>query len=442
MFAPFSSALLLAVLCVVQADFGDFPSPKWWWAKRISAGLFTAGRLTDRQIKYAADGGFKTLISLTYYHRSGRVMGEVVPSTPVSRHIAVDLAGVHFVSLPCNGRSLLQWINDFSGIVEAAQPPVLVYDRVGKVASFLALAHLAKKTGMNNQEVLDRGAALGYSFSSRTFQRTLARVTGSRKAGKAPKLSVSLPRWTKLWALKPVYKNWYVSGQLQANHIPLLSSIGFDAIINCRNTLTRNSPPINSQEEVNLLNVKSFTGTYRAGGRQSTARLMETRVDEARANEYVRANSPVNYECRNSREFGDNIGYNEPLEQRAADRWQLDYYNTPVIYNTSEPVFVYSVDNVDQYMDAWMEAGVFKNVVVHCFSGYRAAQVAVLGAAIQYGLSYDWAAQRLIELGFRFDKEEGQPALKMLETVLGSRRELACDSFFRAVRKQSGCVVV
>ena len=39
-----------------------------------------------------------------------------------------------------------------------------------------------------------------------------------------------------------------------------------------------------------------------------------------------------------------------------------------------EPVFVYSVDNVDQYMDEWMEAGVFKNVVVHCFSGYRAGR--------------------------------------------------------------------
>ncbi|KAI0232949.1 hypothetical protein LSAT2_016729 [Lamellibrachia satsuma] len=396
MFAPFSSALLLAVLCVVQADFGDFPSPKWWWAKRISAGLFTAGRLTDRQIKYAADGGFQgwlfrrlrlmfvygflvsysfTLISLTYYHKSGRVMGEVVPSTAVSRHIAVDLAGVHFVSLPCNGRSLLQWINDFSGIVEAAQPPVLVYDRVGKVASFLALAHLAKKTGMNNQEVLDRGAALGYSFSRRTFQRTLARVTGSRKAGKASQVS-------------------RVSAKM-------------DQVV----------------------------------GSQTCVQEL-TRVDEARANEYVRANSPVNYESRNSREFGDNIGYNEPLEQRAADRWQLDYYITPIIYNTSKPVIVYSVDNVEHYMDAWMEAAVFKNVVVHCTTGYRAAQVAVLGAAIQYGLSYDWAAQRLIELGFRFDKEEGQPALKMLETVLGSRRELACDSFFRAVRKQSGCDVV
>jgi len=65
--------------------------------------------------------------------------------------------------------------------------------------------------------------------------------------------------------------------------------------------------------------------------------------------------------------------------------------------------------------------------------------VAVLGAAIQYGLSYEWAAKRMLELGIRFDKEEGQPALKMMETVLGSRREQNCQSFFRAVEKHRLC---
>jgi len=61
-------------------------------------------------------------------------------------------------------RSLRRWINDFSAVVEAAQPPVLVYECEGRFASFLALAHLAKTTGISTQEVLDRGASLGYHF--------------------------------------------------------------------------------------------------------------------------------------------------------------------------------------------------------------------------------------------------------------------------------------
>ncbi|KAK2174978.1 hypothetical protein NP493_763g00025 [Ridgeia piscesae] len=276
MVAAVETALFLTLLCGAFAvpDFDDFPSPKWWWAKRISPEIFTAGRLTDRQIKYAADGGFKTLVSLTFYRRNRKSMGEVLPSTANTRHIAVELAGINFVSLPRNRRSLRRWINDFSAVVEAAQPPVLVYECEGRFASFLALAHLAKTTGISTQEVLDRGASLGYHFC-RSWRRALDRVTGNRKPCKTPQLTVSLPGWTRMWGLKPVYNNWYISGQLQANDITRLSSIGFDAIINCRDTLTRNSPPIPSQEEVNLLNIKSFTGTYKAGGSQTTARLLQ-----------------------------------------------------------------------------------------------------------------------------------------------------------------------
>ena len=54
---------------------------KLWWLKEITPDFHMAGRLTDRQIKYIADGGFKSIISLFTDKEAGRFGGEHLPTS-------------------------------------------------------------------------------------------------------------------------------------------------------------------------------------------------------------------------------------------------------------------------------------------------------------------------------------------------------------------------
>ena len=84
-----------------------------------------------------------------------------------------------------------------------------------------------------------------------------------------------------------------------------------------------------SQEEVTLLNVEDNTGTYVGTGRQSTERLLATRIDPVRRNEYISPHSTVNYERENSLEYGDHVGYDAALEKRDMESNNLIYHQTP-----------------------------------------------------------------------------------------------------------------
>ena len=75
---------------------------KCWWAKEITPDLHVSGRLTERQIKYAADAGFKTILSLFTYPDSEPKQtfgGDSLPSTTESKKIVEDIAGMKFINL-------------------------------------------------------------------------------------------------------------------------------------------------------------------------------------------------------------------------------------------------------------------------------------------------------------------------------------------------------
>lgn len=75
---------------------------KSWWAKEITPDLHVSGRLTERQIKYAADAGFKSILSLfTYPDSEPRQTfgGDNLPNTAESRKIVEDVADMKFINL-------------------------------------------------------------------------------------------------------------------------------------------------------------------------------------------------------------------------------------------------------------------------------------------------------------------------------------------------------
>ena len=68
-----------------------FPHPKTWWAKRITDDFYTAGRITEREVKYAIEAGFKTIVTNFNFTTSGDYGGEPLPTTDEMAAI-IDLA--------------------------------------------------------------------------------------------------------------------------------------------------------------------------------------------------------------------------------------------------------------------------------------------------------------------------------------------------------------
>ncbi|KAI0228552.1 hypothetical protein LSAT2_020987 [Lamellibrachia satsuma] len=97
----------------------------------------------------------------------------------------------------------------------------------------------------------------------------------------------------------------------------------------------------------------------------------------------------------------------------------LQYNHTPVRYTPGSSRYVYSRTDVNFYLSSWMNAAEGRNVVVHCYTGYKAVQVALIGAGRQYGLNSEWAVRRARELGYHYDTQSGQPVVKLLRAVLG-----------------------
>ena len=75
---------------------------KCWWAKEITPDFHVSGRLTERQIKYAADAGFKSILSLfTYPDNEPRQTfgGDILPNTKEAKKIVENIAGLKYVNL-------------------------------------------------------------------------------------------------------------------------------------------------------------------------------------------------------------------------------------------------------------------------------------------------------------------------------------------------------
>ena len=329
---------MIAALVIPQCrsvSNGDFPSPKTWWAKKISPQLYTAGRLTERQIKYTAEAGFGTIVSLFTFNDNYTIGEERVLSTRASRCVAEQLCGVgyHVVLLPDEPMARLETVNRFSTIMSYAVKPVLLHCVTAHSASFIALNYLSQVIGLNSREIYNRGSLLGYNFAVQPEYRSLIEaITGDRPLAHPPTPDVTLPDWnTKYWLMKPVYKNWYIAGQIQTNQAGNLSSLGIDVIINCRQRATSGKRRVRrpSQEEVVLLNIEDNTGTYVGTGRQSKERLLATRIDPTKPNMYIAPNSTVNYQHQNGLEYGDDIGYNARPEKRHMRRESLAYHQTP-----------------------------------------------------------------------------------------------------------------
>lgn len=75
---------------------------KCWWAKEITPDFHVSGRLTERQIKYAAGCGFKSIVSLFTYPDNeppSYFGGDYLPSTSEAKKVTEEIAGMKYINL-------------------------------------------------------------------------------------------------------------------------------------------------------------------------------------------------------------------------------------------------------------------------------------------------------------------------------------------------------
>ena len=119
------------------------PRPKTWWAKQITPYLYTAGRLTDTQMKQAADDGFKTIVSMFDWTTNHSINEEMSYETALARAIAEEIGLQYYVLLGPGG----SWASPeptrrFIEIFKDAPQPILLHCEVAYSATLAALNFL------------------------------------------------------------------------------------------------------------------------------------------------------------------------------------------------------------------------------------------------------------------------------------------------------------
>lgn len=321
-----------------------FPLRKTWWAKHITPYLYTAGRITDRQMKQAADVGFKSIISHYTYDDNMTIGEDVSYATDLARHVAKNIAGLEYEVLfsSSKGDTPLSEseIARLTDMIKQLDTPIIYHCDHSNASTFYALLHVLFQNKryssfqykMDALGFFETAANLGYRFIEERHLQIVSNIT------KAPIPDIlhieymDTPDWfmNHSWIVKPVYKNIYAAGQIQRNYIPFMTGL-FGPYFNLRRGAVSELTGEPIQEEVTLLNVNDRTGTYTNEGRQLEKNLIKARIVSTRPNDYIHFGSTVNFEARNPLEFGDDIGYNETISRLYIENvTNFKYIHTPI----------------------------------------------------------------------------------------------------------------
>ncbi|XP_076111276.1 uncharacterized protein LOC143079678 isoform X2 [Mytilus galloprovincialis] len=352
------------------------PGFKLWWAKEVTPKLYVAGGLTDTQIKYAHDEGFKGVISLFHENSPGQFGGEKLASMSEAKYVA-KIAGIQFDAILKENEdwACVKAVEKLTDAITKMEKPILLYSRKPQAVAFTSLLHTAYMSKLdskyeprvNSEKFYKMSALMGMDFTEDRFKSVVAEITGESIVSNPPKCD-AYQNWLGYWLGHPVYKNWFTAGQIRRGHLKELEAAGFKSVINMRVGKTFNNNP--SQETVNLINIPVNLNTYDENYipvRQKPSELEKVVLDPALDRKHISPTSNVNYETENPEEYGDEIGYNEELESEHFKGSSLKYYHLPLdIYSTT-----FSTDVFKQYKDKLLKIGNDGPVLFHCTIGQR-----------------------------------------------------------------------
>ena len=200
--------------------------PKLWWAKEITPDFHIAGRPTARQIKYASEGGFKSILSLYIYEDNdpGNFGGEYLPTTSEVEAMARSI-GLGYKSLIDKDSDWWtpELVRNFANSIEDLPRPILLYGNRGHSIAFVTLMHMASltkndpgfKPRITSENFYRIAAAMGLDFTTDKLTAAVAEITGEPVVTDPPKPDVTLANWRDWWLAHPVHKNWFAAGQLR-----------------------------------------------------------------------------------------------------------------------------------------------------------------------------------------------------------------------------------
>ena len=244
---------------------------KLWWLKEVTPDLHIAGRLTPRQIKYASEGGVKSIVSLYTYNDASKAGDDELPATQDAKRIAKK-AGLNFSTvLPLKGKdewASLKTVKKLGIILGGVSQPTIVHSDRGYSAAFVTLMHLAHRTRndktfqprITSERFYTVAAVMGYDFTASNLKQIVAEVTGEPVVEDPPKPNADIKDWYEYWYASPVYKNWYTAGQIRKSQLHDIMKVGYTSVINMRPKVKTDGVP--SQESVTLLNVSDSTLSY------------------------------------------------------------------------------------------------------------------------------------------------------------------------------------
>ena len=190
---------------------------KLWWLKEVTPDLHIAGRLTPRQIKYASEGGVKSIVSLYTYNEASKAGDDELPATQDAKRIAKK-AGLNFSTvLPLKGKdewASVKTVKKLGDILGGVSQPTIVHSDRGYSAAFVTLMHLAHRT-RNDKDFKPRitserfytvAAVMGYDFTASNLKQIVAEVTGEPVVENPPKPNADIKDWYEYWYAAPVYK--------------------------------------------------------------------------------------------------------------------------------------------------------------------------------------------------------------------------------------------
>ena len=245
----------------------DFFPPKAWWANKLTSDLYTAGRLASRQVKYAHEVGFQSIISVYNftqpYDQGGTLDGLV---TDDALKLVLSIGGMTYEYLLMSDQKWMsvEAINIFTIAFKRVNKPVLLHCNTGYSSTFIALGYLATESQITVDQFWEMAALLGFDYYKSTEMVNLVSLATAQHLTRIiPEPRIRESKWyQETWWLKPIYIDWHISGQIQRNHVLLLKDKKFQSVVNVRIGVTSQVTGLPAQEEVTLLNIKDGTGTY------------------------------------------------------------------------------------------------------------------------------------------------------------------------------------
>mmetsp|Transcript_11137 Transcript_11137/g.18190 ORF Transcript_11137/g.18190 Transcript_11137/m.18190 type:complete len:387 (-) Transcript_11137:945-2105(-) len=368
MINPFVKLTFLGMSLLAASSAAAFswtvPSRYSHFIKRLAPSIYTGGKLTERQVEYLAEAGFKSiLITLPQDEPLDSFNGMAGPF-PSSAQEAEIAAKLGMTAVAMETQMTVESAMAVSDAILAMQKPIYVHCGVGWGASLFAELHLFRTGVTPAEEVFTNSLTLGWDYQANADAVALVNAftqINPPATVQDPILELTLAEGedsykSYYWSHRVGNDSWYNIGQVLESHVDTIAAAGYKTVISFRN---------------------NGEATQRTSSDPATGA-----VDNG--------------------EFSDADGnYNVTAEQEAFTAVGVQFLNLPVTGDMA-----WSAEQLALYTPQMLQAAARGPVLAHCTSGYRSSAYVTAFLAQQQNLCTTWALTQARRVGYSFDVNE------------------------------------